>query len=71
MCGICGQLRFDGEIVSTKSLDDMMSKLAKRGPDSKGKWFEGRVARRRRSNAQQPWTAGRSNGFLGSLRGQP
>ena len=43
MCGICGQLRFDGEIVSTKSLDDMMSKLAKRGPDSKGKWFEGRV----------------------------
>ncbi|MDB9933041.1 N-acetylglutaminylglutamine amidotransferase [Candidatus Thioglobus sp.] len=43
MCGICGQLRFDGEIVSTKSLDDMMSKLAKRGPDSKGKWFEGKV----------------------------
>jgi len=43
MCGICGQFRFDGEIVSTKSLDDMMSKLAKRGPDSKGKWHEGKV----------------------------
>ncbi|MBT7390691.1 MAG: asparagine synthase (glutamine-hydrolyzing), partial [Gammaproteobacteria bacterium] len=43
MCGICGQFRFDGEIVSTKSLDDMMSKLAKRGPDSKGKWLEGKI----------------------------
>ena len=43
MCGICGQFRFDGEFVSTKSLDDMMSKLARRGPDSKGKWLEGKV----------------------------
>ena len=43
MCGICGQFRFDGEFVSTKSLDDMMSKLARRGPDSKGKWLEGEV----------------------------
>jgi asparagine synthase (glutamine-hydrolysing) len=33
MCGICGQFRFDGEFVSTKSLDDMMSKLARRGPE--------------------------------------
>ena len=43
MCGICGQFRFDGGFVSSKSLDDMMSKLARRGPDSKGKWLEGKV----------------------------
>ena len=43
MCGICGQFRFDGEFVSSKSLDHMMSKLARRGPDSKGKWLEGEV----------------------------
>jgi asparagine synthase (glutamine-hydrolysing) len=43
MCGICGQFRFDGEFVSTKSLDDMMSKLARRGPDSNGKWLEGKI----------------------------
>jgi asparagine synthase (glutamine-hydrolysing) len=43
MCGICGQFRFDGGFVSTKSLDDMMSKLARRGPDSKGKWLQGKV----------------------------
>jgi len=43
MCGICGQFRFDGGFVSTVSLDDMMSKLARRGPDSKGKWLQGKV----------------------------
>jgi len=43
MCGICGQFRFDGGFVSSKSLDDMMSKLARRGPDSKGKWLQGKV----------------------------
>ncbi len=43
MCGICGQFRFDSEIVSSKSLNSMMSKLARRGPDSNGKWLEGKV----------------------------
>ncbi len=43
MCGICGQFRFDGEFVSTNSLKDMMSKLARRGPDSNGKWLEGKI----------------------------
>jgi asparagine synthase (glutamine-hydrolysing) len=43
MCGICGQFRFDGEIVSIKSLEDMMSKLVRRGPDSNGTWLEGKV----------------------------
>ena len=40
MCGICGQFRFDGEKVSSKSLINMMSKLVRRGPDSNGKWLE-------------------------------
>jgi len=43
MCGICGQFRFDGEDVSTKSLDGMMTKLARRGPDSSGQWIRGNI----------------------------
>tara|TARA_B110000305_G_scaffold33503_1_gene32885 strand:+ start:3616 stop:5388 length:1773 start_codon:yes stop_codon:yes gene_type:complete len=43
MCGICGQFRFDGVHVSSKSLNDMMSKLSKRGPDSNGKWMQDHV----------------------------
>jgi len=43
MCGICGQFRFDLENVSSKSLTSMMSKLARRGPDSNGKWLEGKI----------------------------
>ena len=38
MCGICGQFRFDGREVSSESLGNMMSKLARRGPDSSGQW---------------------------------
>ncbi len=43
MCGICGQFRFDGEKVSSKSLGLMMSKLARRGPDSSGVWIDGSI----------------------------
>ena len=43
MCGICGQLRFDGGTPSSESLDNMMNKLARRGPDSNGKWLEGKI----------------------------
>ena len=43
MCGICGQFRFDEGIVSSESLDNMMSKLQKRGPDSHGKWLQGNI----------------------------
>ena len=43
MCGICGQLRFDGNTPSSESLDNMMNKLARRGPDSNGKWLEGKI----------------------------
>ena len=43
MCGICGQFRFDGKEVSSKSLDNMMTKLARRGPDSNGQWIRGSI----------------------------
>jgi len=43
MCGICGQLRFDGSGVKTSSLSLMMAKIARRGPDSNGQWIDGRV----------------------------
>ena len=40
MCGICGQLRFDGIVVKASALSAMMSKIARRGPDAKGQWIE-------------------------------
>ena len=43
MCGICGQLRFDEENVSSKSLNTMMSRLARRGPDASGSWIDGKI----------------------------
>jgi len=33
MCGICGELRFDGAPVDTRALDAMRDRLAHRGPD--------------------------------------
>ena len=43
MCGICGQLRFDRRKVSSETLNKMMSKLARRGPDSNGQWINGKM----------------------------
>ena len=43
MCGICGQLRFDRRKVSSETLNKMMSKLARRGPDSNGQWINGKI----------------------------
>ena len=40
MCGICGQLRFDGAGVKTDTLSVMMAKIARRGPDSNGQWVK-------------------------------
>ena len=40
MCGICGQLRFDNKSVDSKDLNIMMSKIARRGPDSSGEWAQ-------------------------------
>lgn len=33
MCGICGELRFDGDLPSFERLSKMMDQLAQRGPD--------------------------------------
>ena len=43
MCGICGQLRFDKRKVSSETLNKMMLKLARRGPDSNGQWINGKI----------------------------
>ena len=43
MCGICGQLRFDGGRVEGPTLSAMMSKIARRGPDSNGQWVDNGV----------------------------
>jgi asparagine synthase (glutamine-hydrolysing) len=43
MCGICGQIRFDEKTVSSDALDNMMSTLIRRGPDSNGKWLDGKI----------------------------
>ena len=36
MCGICGELRFDGAPVSEAALVAMRDRLVHRGPDSSG-----------------------------------
>ena len=43
MCGICGQFRFDRRKVSSETLNKMMLKLARRGPDSNGQWINGKI----------------------------
>ncbi len=40
MCGICGQLRFDNQAVSTNDLHIMKQKIARRGPDGSGEWLD-------------------------------
>lgn len=41
MCGICGELRFDGNAVSADAIKVMSDQLARRGPDSAGQYFSG------------------------------
>ncbi|MBW5290212.1 MAG: Asparagine synthetase [Candidatus Ruthia sp. Asou_11_S2] len=43
MCGLCGQLRFDTQVVSGDGLKVMMQKIARRGPDSSGLWVDGHI----------------------------
>ena len=38
MCGICGELRFDGRTPDPAVLDKMLPFLAQRGPDFEDKW---------------------------------
>ncbi|MGB5306400.1 MAG: N-acetylglutaminylglutamine amidotransferase, partial [Gammaproteobacteria bacterium] len=44
MCGICGELRFDGNAPDKQSLDRMIAQLVRRGPDAEGRYFSGPVA---------------------------
>ena len=43
MCGICGELRFDGNIPDFNTLSTMMNKLARRGPDDFGHFIQGAI----------------------------
>ncbi|MGD8556058.1 MAG: N-acetylglutaminylglutamine amidotransferase [Chromatiales bacterium] len=41
MCGICGEMRFDGVAVEQSLLDHMNSRLERRGPDDAGLFIDG------------------------------
>lgn len=43
MCGICGEIRFDGRAASPERLDRMGNCLARRGPDGAGQVVRGNV----------------------------
>ncbi len=44
MCGICGELRFDGAYPDPDRLRRMLARLERRGPDDEGLYSEGPVA---------------------------
>ena len=44
MCGICGELRFDGTAPDKSTLRRMVGTLARRGPDASGEYFSGPLA---------------------------
>jgi asparagine synthase (glutamine-hydrolysing) len=44
MCGICGELRFDGATPDLQALGRMSEKLARRGPDHAGTFSDGALA---------------------------
>ena len=44
MCGICGELRFDGLSPQQDVIDRMLQKLERRGPDNEGSYFDGPAA---------------------------
>jgi asparagine synthase (glutamine-hydrolysing) len=44
MCGICGEIRFDGREPESAATDAMTRAMAARGPDGEGQWRDGSVA---------------------------
>ena len=44
MCGLCGEITFDGTTADTTAVARMVECLAPRGPDGQGSWSAGRVA---------------------------
>src|SRR3712207_5819542 len=44
MCGLCGEITFDGSPADTTAVARMVEVLVPRGPDGQGSWSSGRVA---------------------------
>jgi asparagine synthase (glutamine-hydrolysing) len=44
MCGLCGDITFDGSPADTAAVDRMVGALVRRGPDGQGSCSDGRVA---------------------------
>ncbi|MFH9981060.1 N-acetylglutaminylglutamine amidotransferase [Streptomyces sp. NPDC017179] len=44
MCGLSGEVRFDGRLPSLAAVERMTDRLAPRGPDGRGVWSQGPVA---------------------------
>ncbi|HEY0635558.1 MAG TPA: N-acetylglutaminylglutamine amidotransferase [Gammaproteobacteria bacterium] len=44
MCGICGELRFDGRAPALGAIERMLEKLERRGPDHGGSFSDGPLA---------------------------
>src|SRR3954471_17143710 len=44
MCGLSGEITFDGSLADTVAVDRMVCALVPRGPDGQGSWSAGRVA---------------------------
>ena len=44
MCGLCGEITFDGSPADTTAVSRMVEALVPRGPDGQGSWSSGRVA---------------------------
>ncbi|GHD42477.1 N-acetylglutaminylglutamine amidotransferase [Streptomyces galbus] len=44
MCGLCGEMRFDGRRPDLAAVERMTDRMAARGPDDEGTWSHGPVA---------------------------
>jgi asparagine synthase (glutamine-hydrolysing) len=44
VCGLCGEIRFDGAAADTAAVARMVEAVVPRGPDGEGTWHAGRVA---------------------------
>lgn len=44
MCGVCGEIRFDGSAPDVAAVDAMTQEMTRRGPDGSGLYVKGNVA---------------------------
>jgi asparagine synthase (glutamine-hydrolysing) len=44
MCGLCGEITFDGSLADTAAVGRMVEAVVPRGPDGQGVWSAGRIA---------------------------